>query len=111
MDVDTDYRQVSGKVLLYTSRDPGAHPTMTITHDTVSELPPVLLKLSRRFSPIRSKSFYNIYCTLFKCTVQSQTVVSTSLKIRCGPLRADSLRPFKMMILYHGMPLLMVMSP
>ena len=45
----------TGKVLLYTSRDKEAHPAMMITHETVSQLPPILEKLSRRFSPIRSK--------------------------------------------------------
>jgi len=45
----------TGKVLLYTSRDEEAHPAMMITHETVAQLPPILEKLSRKFSPIRSK--------------------------------------------------------
>lgn len=54
MDVDHNvYSKISGKVLLYTSRDLGASPAMTIAHDTVSRLPPVLQKLARRFSPLR----------------------------------------------------------
>ena len=49
------YPKTIGKVLLYTSRDLDASPAMTISHDTVSRLPPVLQKLAGRFSPIRSK--------------------------------------------------------
>jgi hypothetical protein len=45
----------TGKVLLYTSRDQEAHPAMMITHEIVAQLPPILEKLSRKFSPIRSK--------------------------------------------------------
>ena len=45
----------NGKVLLYTSRDQDAHPAMMIMHETVAQLPPILHKLSRKFSPIRSK--------------------------------------------------------
>jgi hypothetical protein len=41
-------------VLLYTSRDLGVPPAMTITHQMGSQLPPVLLKLARKYSPIRS---------------------------------------------------------
>ena len=52
MDVDVDNPIVNGKVLLFTSRDKDAAPAMTITHKTISELPPVLQKLARRFSPI-----------------------------------------------------------
>ena len=56
LDFDrVSYTKASGKVLLYTSRDHDARPAMTITHDTVSDLPPVLQKLARKFSPIRSK--------------------------------------------------------
>ena len=50
-----DYPKVTGKVLLYTSRDSDADPVMTTKHETVSELAPILKKLARRFSPIRSK--------------------------------------------------------
>jgi hypothetical protein len=56
MDIDAEnYPKMSGKVLLYTSRDQGANPAMTINHETVSELAPILEKLARKFSPIRSK--------------------------------------------------------
>ena len=62
MDVDSnEYPRISGKVLLYTSRDLGASPAMTVMHDTVSQLPPVLEKLARRFSPIHSKFVYNAH--------------------------------------------------
>jgi hypothetical protein len=40
---------------LYTSRDKEAHPAMMITHETVSQLAPILEKMSRKFSPLRSK--------------------------------------------------------
>jgi hypothetical protein len=53
MDIDLDvYPKVNGKVLLYVSCDDGAALAMTITHETVSGLPPVLQKLAWRFSPI-----------------------------------------------------------
>jgi hypothetical protein len=42
----------NGKVLLYTSRDQEAHPAMMIMHETVAHLPPILQKLSCKFSPI-----------------------------------------------------------
>ena len=45
----------NGKVLLYTSRDKDADPAMMMTHETVAQLPPILQKLSGKFSPIRSK--------------------------------------------------------
>lgn len=44
-----------GKVLLYTNRDQDAPPAMMIMHETVAQLPPILEKLSCKFSPIRSK--------------------------------------------------------
>ena len=50
--------KINGKVLLYTSRDQDASPAMTITHDTINELPPILDKLAGKFSPIRSKQIY-----------------------------------------------------
>jgi len=56
---------VNGKVLLFTSRDKDAAPAMTITHKTTSELPPVLQKLARRFSPIRSTFFSPQYLNSF----------------------------------------------
>jgi hypothetical protein len=45
----------NGKVLLYTNHDQDAPPAMMIMHETVAQLPPILEKLSRKFSPIRSK--------------------------------------------------------
>jgi hypothetical protein len=45
-----------GKVLLYNSRDEGATPHLSITTQTVSQLPPILKKLSVKFSPIKSQS-------------------------------------------------------
>jgi hypothetical protein len=41
-----------GKVLLYTNRDQDAPPAMMIMHETVAQLPPILEKLSCKFSPI-----------------------------------------------------------
>ena len=49
------FAKPTGKILLYTSRDKEAHPAMMITHETVSTLTPILEKMSRKFSPIRSK--------------------------------------------------------
>ena len=49
------FAKPTGKVLLYTSRDKEAHPAMMITHETVSQLAPILEKMSRKFSPLRSK--------------------------------------------------------
>jgi hypothetical protein len=64
MDVDLNFfsSKISGKVLLYTSRDLGASPAMTVKHDTVNRLPPVLQKLARKFSPLRSKFVHNGHC-------------------------------------------------
>ena len=64
MDVDMDFfsSKISGKVLLYTSRDLGASPAMTVNHETVSRLPPVLQKLARRFSPLCSKFVHTGHC-------------------------------------------------
>jgi hypothetical protein len=47
------FSKPNGKVLLYTSRDQDAHPAMMMMHETVAQLPPILEKLSRKFSPIR----------------------------------------------------------
>jgi hypothetical protein len=56
MDMDNDaHHKADGKVLLYTSQDKNARPTMTITHHTSSELPSILQELAYKFSPIRSK--------------------------------------------------------
>src|SRR5882757_5341343 len=100
MDIDVDhYPTVNGKVLLFTSRDDGAAPAMTIAHETVSELPPVLRKLARRFSPIRSKFIlYSRIWTHIKCVVQIQTVAFMSQRTKCGLLGVDSLRLSWMMI-------------
>jgi hypothetical protein len=65
MDVDTGAPlKAMGKVLLYTSRDQDAEPAMTIKHETGYQLPPVLIKLARKFSPIRSESVYNTFRTI-----------------------------------------------
>jgi len=44
-----------GKVLLYASRDEDANPHLSINTQTVNQLPPILKKLSAKYSPIRSK--------------------------------------------------------
>ena len=53
VDDSSSYNQ-KGKVLLYTNREQ-KEPAMTIMHETVGQLPPILHKLSRKFSPVRSK--------------------------------------------------------
>jgi hypothetical protein len=105
MDVDMDFfsSKISGKVLLYTSRDLGASPAMTVNHETVSRLPPVLQKLARRFSPLRSKFVHTGHCDTVLSTLQRWTVASMYLKKRCGLLRVASLKLSLMMILLHGM--------
>ena len=56
MDVDPlGSSQADGKVLVYTSQEVNANPAMAMTHKISSELPPILTKLARKFSPIRSK--------------------------------------------------------
>jgi hypothetical protein len=45
-----------GKGLLYNSHDEGATPHLSIATQTVSQLPPILKKLSAKFSPIKSQS-------------------------------------------------------
>jgi len=52
-----------GKVLLFDSHADDAHPHLSITTQTVSQLPSILKRLSGKFSPIRSR------CTaLYKLT-------------------------------------------
>jgi hypothetical protein len=104
-DVDMDFfsSKISGKVLLYTSRDLAASPAMTVSHETVSRLPPVLQKLARRFSPLRSKFVHTGHCDIVLSTLQRWTVASMYLKKRCGLLRVASPKPSLMMILLHGM--------
>jgi hypothetical protein len=46
------FAKPTGKVLLYTSQEKGALPAMMITHETVPQLPPILEKMSHKFSPI-----------------------------------------------------------
>jgi hypothetical protein len=105
MDVDQNFfsSKISGKVLLYTSRDLGVSPAMTVNHDTVSRLSPVLQKLARRFSPLRSKFVHNGHCDTVLSTLQRWTVASMYLKTRCGPLKVASLKLSLMMNLSHGM--------
>ena len=43
-----------GKVFFYTDRQEGAKPSMSLKHEVVPKLSPVLVKLGRSFSPIRS---------------------------------------------------------
>jgi hypothetical protein len=105
MDVDLNFfsSKISGKVLLYTSRDLGASPAMTVNHDTVNRLSPVLQKLARRFSPLRSKFVHTGHCDTVLSTLQRWTVASMYLKTRCGLLRVASLKLSLMRILLHGM--------
>src|SRR6202167_2601100 len=105
MDVDLNYfsSKISGKVLLYTSRDLGVSPAMTVNHDTVNRLSPVLQKLARRFSPLRSKFVHTGHCDTVLSTLQRWTAASMYLKTRCGLLRVASLKLSLMMILLHGM--------
>jgi hypothetical protein len=44
-----------GKVLLYASHDEDANPHLSINTQTVNQPPPILKKLSAKYSPIRSK--------------------------------------------------------
>jgi hypothetical protein len=44
-----------GKVFLFGSRDKKAHPHLSITTQTDTQLPPLLKKLSAKYSPIKSK--------------------------------------------------------
>ena len=63
MDVDLNvHSKIGGNGLLYTTQDLGADPAFTIKHDTVSRFPPVLQKLARKFSPLRSKFVHNGHC-------------------------------------------------
>ena len=56
MNIEIDTKpKINGKILLYTSHDDDASPAMSITHETVNQLPPILDKLAGKFSPIRSK--------------------------------------------------------
>jgi hypothetical protein len=64
-DIDADIQiadlasPIMGKVLLFTERHEGAKPTMAIKHEVTPQLSPVLMKLGRSYSPIRSKSLYH----------------------------------------------------
>ena len=44
-----------GKVFLFGSHDKSAHPHLSITTQTDTQLPPILKKLSAKYSPIKSK--------------------------------------------------------
>jgi hypothetical protein len=44
-----------GKVFLFGSRDKNAHPHLSITTQTDTQLPPILKRLSAKYSPIKSK--------------------------------------------------------
>jgi hypothetical protein len=60
MDNDTEMADLTtpimGKVLLFTERSEGAKPAMSMKHEVTSQLSPVLSRLARGFSPIRSMS-------------------------------------------------------
>jgi hypothetical protein len=65
MDVDDHALPMAmGKVLLYTSRDQDAEPAMTMSHETGYQLPPVLDKLARKYSPIRSELVHDKSSTM-----------------------------------------------
>ena len=76
---------------------------MTVNHDTVNRLSPVLQKLARRFSPLRSKFVHTGHYDTVLSTLQRWTAASMYLKTRCGLLRVASLKLSLMMILLHGM--------
>ena len=54
--------KISRRVLLYSSQDLDASPFLTVNHETVSRLPPVLQKLARKFLPLCSKFVHNDHC-------------------------------------------------
>jgi hypothetical protein len=54
MDIDIP-TNISGKVLLYTSRGTGDSPLMTMRRDVTPNLPTILQDLSGRYSPIQSE--------------------------------------------------------
>ena len=56
MDEGPEYQSAPmGKVFLFSSHDEDARPHLSITTQTASQLPPILKKLSAKYSPIRSK--------------------------------------------------------
>jgi hypothetical protein len=59
-DLGTDYPEtwapITGRVLLYTSRDVDVQPTFSIKHRITPHLGPILQKLADRYSPIRRKT-------------------------------------------------------
>jgi hypothetical protein len=56
MDDEPEFQSASmGKVFLFSSRDVDAHPHLSITTQTASQLPPILKQLSAKYSPIMSK--------------------------------------------------------
>ena len=56
MDYGSEFQSAPmGKVLLFDSCDEDACPHLSINTQTVSQLPPILKKLSAKYSPIRSK--------------------------------------------------------
>jgi hypothetical protein len=64
MDHGSEFQSAPmGKVLLFDSHDEDASPHLSINTQTqtVSQLPPILQKLSAKYSPIRSKctALYN----------------------------------------------------
>jgi hypothetical protein len=97
MDVDFSTNQpVHGKVLLYTSKEKTAEPTMSMMGEVGNQLPPVLDKLAGRYSPIQSVFINSV---LFYFNYPSSSLIVTSLCLRTiyGLLRVIFQKPCKMM--------------
>ena len=102
MDLDDNLPpKVSGKVLLYDSRDV-EEPLMTFCQKVTPDLSTILQRLSERYSPVKSKSF-GIFLVFFLIVIsQNSTIACMFMRRTCGLVKVISTLLSKIVILFSG---------
>jgi hypothetical protein len=93
--------KVSGKVLLYNSRD-AEEPLITFRQEVTPDFSTVLQGLSEHYSPIKSKSLGMLLVYLLIVIPQNSTIACMFMRTICGLVKVVSILLSKIGILFSG---------
>jgi len=102
MDLDANLTaKVSGKVLLYASRD-AEEPLMTFRQEVTPKFSTILEGLSERYSPVKSMSFSMFMVFFLTVISQNSTIACMFVRRTCGLVRVISTLLSKIVIPFSG---------
>ena len=102
MDFDDNLpAKVSGKILLYASRD-AEEPLLTFRQEVSADFSTILQGLSEHYSPVKSKSFGMFLVSFLTVIFQNSTIACMFVRRTCGPVKVVSTLLLKIVILFSG---------